>query len=91
MEIIFPEGTPFATERVKTFYTAEDNQKEILVRVLQGNRDDPLGLHKNTELTRQTVRVPKKPRGKVAIDVRMHVDIDGCLTVTVVDDATRNT
>ena len=86
MCIIFPAGTPYGEEHSQMFRTVYDYQREIDVKILQGNRSDPAGLHDNAVLTKTRVTVKPRPAGQTKIKVRMHVDMDGCLTVTVVDD-----
>jgi hypothetical protein len=65
-------GTPLPTKRSKTFTTAEDNQKDIEIKILMGER--PIA-NQNMSLTRFLLPdIPPKPKGEPQITVAFEVD-----------------
>jgi molecular chaperone HscC len=73
---IIERNTVVPASRIKAFATTADNQREILVRIFQGesrNVDD------NIFLGEVRVPVPARPAGTETIDVRFSYDINGLL------------
>lgn len=76
---VLERGTTIPASRVKTVHTVNPNQRQVEVEVYQGEhslcRDNRLlGKFK-------VDRLPPKPAGEVAIDVRFTYDINGLLEV----------
>ncbi len=73
---IIERNTVVPASRARVFATTADNQREILVRIFQGesrNVDD------NIFLGEVRVPVPARPAGAEIIDVRFSYDINGLL------------
>jgi molecular chaperone HscC len=66
--------------REERFYTLQDNQKAIQLRVFQG--ENPL-VKNNILLGEIKVSVPKAPANQESVDVRFTYDLDGLLEVEV--------
>jgi molecular chaperone DnaK len=83
---IIEANTTIPTSRTKTFSTAEDNQTQVEINVLQGERamaDD------NQQLGRFILDgIPPAPRGTPKIDVEFDIDADGILQVSAEDQET---
>lgn len=83
---IIEANTTIPTSRSKTFSTAEDNQTQVEINVLQGERamaDD------NQQLGRFILDgIPPAPRGTPKIDVTFDIDADGILQVSAEDQET---
>lgn len=83
---IIEANTTIPTSRTKTFSTAEDNQTQVEINVLQGERamaDD------NQQLGRFILDgIPPAPRGTPKIDVTFDIDADGILQVSAEDQET---
>ena len=77
---IIERNTPVPVSRLEQFYTIADNQKEVALRIFQGEARD---VNKNVKLGELTVPVPARPRGEVRIDVRFTYDTSGLLEVDV--------
>ena len=80
-------NTTVPTKRNETFTTTEDNQSELTVRILQGEKpkaslNSLVGQVKLTGL-------PPAPAGIPAIEVCFEIDAAGTLSVSATDKATR--
>ncbi len=77
---IIERNTPIPVSRVERLYTVQDNQKNILVEIYQGERRR---VEDNIKLGELTIKVPKAKAGEQSIDVRYTYDINGILEVEV--------
>ncbi|MGC7589087.1 molecular chaperone HscC [Bisgaard Taxon 46] len=77
---IIERNMPVPVSRVQTFSTVTDNQTQILFEVLQG--ESPLA-KENLHLGEMSIRIPPKPAGEIAIDVRFSYDSNGLLEVDI--------
>lgn len=77
---------PISKDRL--FTTAVDNQPEVVVHVLQGERE--LAKH-NVSLGEFTLKgIPEAPRGAIKVEVTFSVDVNGILTIRAKDVHTEN-
>ncbi len=86
MTHLIERNTTIPTEKNETFSTAADNQTEVTIHVLQGEREfandnRTLGRFNLTDL-------PPAPRGVPQIEVTFKIDADGILSVHAKDQAT---
>jgi molecular chaperone DnaK len=80
MSPVIVKNTTIPTSEKKLFATTRDNQDFVEIMVYQG--EQPLVDH-NTFLGRFTLGdLPKKPAGKVAVEVTFLLDADGVLNVS---------
>src|SRR5882757_8904320 len=77
-------GVP--TRKTETFSTAADNQTEVEVHVLQGER--PMAAQNRTLGKFKLSGIPTAPRGVPQIEVTFDIDANGILNVTAKDNAT---
>ena len=77
---IIERNTVIPVSRKQTVYTAQDNQKQVTVKVLQG---ESRIAKNNLYLGELTVDVPPGPKGKEAIEVTYTYDIDALLEAEV--------
>ncbi len=77
---IIQRNTTLPVSRVMEFSTSYDNQREIVVKILQGEN---YYCSDNLEIGQIKVTVPKGPEGKEKISVRFTYDINGILEVEV--------
>lgn len=83
---LIERNTTIPTEKTKTFTTAEDNQPNVEIHVVQGERKMAAD---NKSLGKfQLTGLPPSPRGIPQIDVTFSIDADGILNVTAKDKAT---
>ena len=79
-------NTTIPTKKTETFSTAADNQTEVEVHVLQGER--PMAAQNRTLGKFKLGGIPTAPRGVPQIEVTFDIDANGILNVTAKDNAT---
>jgi molecular chaperone DnaK len=83
---LIERNTTIPTRRSQIFSTAADNQPQVEIRVLQGERDMA---GDNREIGRFILDgIPPAPRGLPQIEVTFDIDANGILAVTAKDQAT---
>jgi molecular chaperone DnaK len=83
---IISRNTTIPTKKSKIFTTAANNQTQVEVHVLQGERPMASG---NKSLGRFILDgIPPAPRGIPQIEVTFDIDVNGILNVTAKDKAT---
>lgn len=83
---MIPRNTTIPTTKTEVFSTAADNQTQVEIHVLQGER--PMAAD-NKSLGRFILDgIPPAPRGVPQIEVSFDIDASGILTVTAKDKAT---
>jgi molecular chaperone DnaK len=86
MTTLIPRNTTIPTRKSEIFSTADDNQSQVEIHVLQGER--PLA-SENKSLGRFTLDgVAPAPRGTPQIEVAFDTDANGILNVSATDKAT---
>jgi len=86
MTPLIPRNTTIPTRKAETFSTASDNQSNVEVHVLQGER--PLARDNRTLGRFNLVGIPPAPRGVPQIEVAFDVDANGIVNVSAKDQAT---
>jgi len=79
-------NTTIPTKKTETFSTAADNQTEVEVHVLQGER--PMAAQNRTLGKFKLGGIPPAQRGMPQIEVTFDIDANGILNVTAHDKAT---
>jgi molecular chaperone DnaK len=79
-------NTTIPTKKTETFSTAADNQTEVEVHVMQGER--PMAAQNRTLGKFKLGGIPPAPRGMPQIEVTFDIDANGILNVTAKDKAT---
>ena len=83
---MIPRNTTIPTKKTETFSTAAENQTEVEIHVLQGER--PLA-HQNRTLGKFKLSgIPPAQRGIPQVQVTFDIDANGILNVTAKDMAT---
>lgn len=77
---IIDRNTPVPTSRVSSYRTVQNNQKEILFNIYQGEAREVSG---NIHLGAVKVAVPARPAGEAGAEVRFSYDSSGLLEVDV--------
>ena len=83
---MIPRNTTIPTKKSETFSTAADNQTEVEVHVLQGER--PMAAQNRTLGKFKLAGIPPAQRGIPQIEVTFDIDANGILNVTAKDNAT---
>jgi molecular chaperone DnaK len=86
MTTLIPRNTTIPTKKSEVFSTATDNQTNVEVHVLQGER--PLARDNRTLGRFQLVGLPPAPRGLPQIEVSFDIDANGIVNVSAKDTAT---
>jgi molecular chaperone DnaK len=84
--VMIPRNTTIPTRKTETFSTAADNQSEVTVVVLQGERQFAKDNRKLGQFN--LTGIPPAPRGVPQIEVTFDIDANGILNVTAKDKAT---
>ncbi len=86
MTVLIPRNTTIPTSKSMDFSTASDNQPEVTINVLQGERE----FAKDNRLlgTFNLGGIPPAPRGTPQIEVTFNIDVNGILNVAAKDKAT---
>src|SRR5256714_4972805 len=83
MTTLIPRNTTIPTRKSEIFSTASDNQTNVEVPVLQGER--PLARDNRTLGKFQLVGLPPAPRGVPQIEVSFDIDANGIVNVNAKD------
>jgi molecular chaperone DnaK len=82
-DVVIPRNTTIPTRKSKVYSTADDNQTQVEIHVLQGER--PMA-HDNRTLGRfHLVGIPPAPRGIPQVEVTFDIDANGILHVSAKD------
>lgn len=85
MAPLIKRNTPVPCEKEEVFSTYSDNQPGVTIKVYEGERS----MVKDNNLlgTFELIGIPPAPRGVPKIRVKFHVDINGILNVSAVDES----
>ena len=82
-DVVIPRNTTIPTRKAKVYSTADDNQTQVEIHVLQGER--PMA-HDNRTLGRfHLVGIPPAPRGIPQVEVAFDIDANGIMHVSAKD------
>lgn len=87
MNVIIPRNTTIPVKRGEAFTTVADYQKDVLIHVLQGEREKAAD---NWSLGRFTLEFKPQPKGMAKMGVQFEIDADGILHVLARDIKTGN-
>ncbi len=86
MTPIIEANTTIPTKKSQIFTTAEDNQTQVEIHVLQGERK--MSADNRTLAKFILDKIPPAPRGLPQVEVSFDIDADGILNVSAKDKAT---
>ena len=85
---LIERNTTIPTRKSENFSTAEDNQSQVEIHVLQGERE--MAGYNKTLGKFQLVGIPPAPRGIPQIEVTFDIDANGIVNVSAKDTGTGN-
>ncbi len=77
---LIERNTTIPTRKSEVFTTADDNQPQVEIHVLQGERE--MAAYNNTLGKFQLVDIPPAPRGVPQIEVTFDIDANGIVSVS---------
>lgn len=83
VDVVIPRNTTIPTRKSKIYSTADDNQTQVEIHVLQGER--PMARDNRTLGRFHLVGIPPAPRGIPQIEVTFDIDANGILHVSAKD------
>jgi len=83
---LIPKNTTIPTKKSQVFSTAADNQTQVGIKVLQGERE--MAADNQAMGNFDLVGIPPAPRGVPQIEVTFDIDANGICQVTAKDKAT---
>jgi len=85
-DVVIPRNTTIPTRKSKVYSTADDNQNQVEIHVLQGERS--MAVDNRTLGRFHLVGIPPAPRGIPQIEVTFDIDANGILHVAAKDRGT---
>lgn len=85
-DIVIPRNTTIPTQKSKVYSTADDNQNQVEINVLQGERS--MSSDNRTLGRFHLMGIPPAPRGLPQIEVTFDIDANGILHVAAKDRGT---
>ncbi|MCU0291657.1 MAG: Hsp70 family protein, partial [Thermoanaerobaculaceae bacterium] len=82
-DVVIPRNTTIPSRKSKVYSTADDNQTQVEVHVLQGER--PMARDNRTLGRFHLIGIPAAPRGIPQVEVTFDIDANGILHVAAKD------
>ena len=86
LAVLFPKNQPLPAYKTRVLTTSKDNQRSLMLRIYQGEAE----LVRQCELLGTFVfqGLRRGPKGDVRLEVTFHIDSEGILNLTAIDQDT---
>lgn len=87
--VLIPRNTKLPALASDSFTTSYDEQERVLIRVVEGDPDQPFDHEDNVVMTEWSVELPeRRPVAEATFDIAFQYDVDGILNVRATDRKT---
>lgn len=90
-KVLIPRNTKLPASATEGFVPKLDNQESVLIRVIEGDPEEPIDHDDNVVLKEWSIALDPKPSSEAGFQITYEYDVDGILHVRAVEDLSGKT